>query len=114
VRGVFILTALITIALTARSQHGIDSAVVWWNNFLVASTALYFYAKNIPLKSLKYIYAYALLNYLLFHPWHFWGVKDLFDWFEWFSFEFWPISLLSFIIVTRLVYSEIKNGCKCH
>ena len=105
-KAVFILTALITIALTARSSQGLESAIIWWINFLPACAMLYRYAVGYSLSGFIKIWPFSIGTYLFFHSWHFEGFKDLPIYH---GVEFWPISVLSLIIVTYLTIIELKS-----
>jgi hypothetical protein len=103
----FGVTLLITIALGFRSVHGWDAVNIWWINFLPVCTMLYL---NEPLNSAtlnKVALILANITYLLFHYYY---VEPVEYWISAIGIYFWPISLLSFIIVTFLTFIELKNG----
>ncbi len=101
---IFGLTLLITVALTARSQHIIESAAVWWTNFLpiVAYVVL---SKGQRITRLEYLQYFAIFVYLVFHAHHFWFKDSTIA--E--GVEFWPASTLSFTIITYFTFKEIQR-----
>ena len=109
-KGVFILSSLITLALTVRSQHGLESAVIWWIHFFPSCAMLYVsglgYSAKAVMYRFYYIWPYSIGTYLAFHPWHFKQVKD---WQIFENAEFWPLSIISLIIVTYLTITELKR-----
>jgi len=101
---VFGLTALITIALTVRSQHMIESAAVWWTNFLpvVAYSVLW---KGKRIFRLEHLLCFSVFVYFVFHSFHFWfSSSTLAE-----GVEFWPASLMSVLIVTFFVFKEVQK-----
>ena len=103
---VFGLTFLITLALTARSQHYLESGVVWWTNFLpvVAYVVL---SSGERIHRLEHLQYFAIFVYLVFHAFHFWFTDSTIAQ----GVEFWPASAISFILITYFTFKEIQ---RCH
>lgn len=102
---IFALTILITIALTARSQHMLESAAVWWTNFLpvVAYSHLW---RGYRIPRLEAMIGFAVFVYICFHAFYFWfSESTLAD-----GVEFWPASAISFIMITLFTHNEIKRN----
>ena len=109
----FGVTLLITVALGFRSVHGWEAVNIWWINFLPVCAMLYLRSAPPNLKLAQVVA--SILTYIPFHLYYI-GIHGLFDGLKPLleiarsDFEFWPISLISFIIVTSLTYIELKNG----
>lgn len=113
-KGVIALAALITLALGVRSQHGFDSVAIWWIHFFPACAMLYLREPlNAPTKN-KIALLIAIITYAGFHTYYI-GMHGLIADLESLlaivrsDFVFWPISVISFIIVTYLTISELKS-----
>lgn len=104
---VFFVTLLITIALGFRSVHGLDAVNIWWINFLPAVAMVYTRESMSEATLLKVAQLIALVTYAAFH-WYY--VEPVEYWLSAIGIYFWPISIVSFIIVTFLTYIELKNG----
>ena len=110
----FVVALLITIALGIRSLYSgynWDAVSIWWINFLPVCAMLYLGSHSIWLKSAQIaafcFYLIFHLYYIGFHGWF----ADIKSWLDIFrsDFVFWPISILSFIIVTYLTILGLKN-----
>lgn len=106
---IFGLTFLIALALTARSQHILESAAVWWTNFLpvVAYVVL---SNGQRIRRLENIQYFAVFVYIVFHSFHFWFAHSTIAQ----GVEFWPASAISFILITFFTYQEIINHGELH
>jgi hypothetical protein len=101
----FVLTFLISIALSVRGLHGWDTAVVWWVNFLPVCCILYNVARSSDNYNLKLGFCYAVMHYCTFHLYHF----EAREWFRSLDVDFWPLSLISFIAVTVYVFKDMRS-----
>ena len=104
----FCLTFLITLALSPRMVHGMDAIIVMWINFLPVVCMLWNKATESKQTNLRLIFWYAATHYAIFHICLIWFGY----WWEALKLPFWPASLFSFILVTLLVYYEMRDNGK--
>ena len=102
--SIIIFTVLIVIATTARSDNGIDSAVVWWTSFLPVVCGMWNIATYKPVTNLFLIFCASVAHYLAFHSYFYFIPPS--------DFDFSRLSVASFTIITTLIYFEMTRDAR--
>lgn len=102
-KGALFITALITIALTARSDYPVSSSFVWFGSFLPVILAYKLHSLGRDYTNQLYALTVAIAHYLAYH--HIFINRIAQD-----AYDFWPLSPLSLTIVLILSYRDFSNA----
>ena len=102
-KGALIITSLITIALTARSEYFISSSFVWFGAFLPVICMYKLHSIGRSYTNQIYALTIAIAHYIAYH--HIFISRIAQD-----GFDFWPLSPLSLTMIIILVYRDFTNG----
>lgn len=101
-RGALLITTLITIALTARSDYPLSSSFVWFGAFLPVIYGYKLHSLGKSYTNSIYALTAAISHYLVYHQFISQIAQD--------APVFWPLSPISLTIVLVLVCRDFKNA----